>query len=378
MNAVVKTFRGPDPRTALDAVRSALGEEAIILKTREVGGFFGRKEIEITATHGGRGESGSNYSSQGEARARHAGRSEPSSAGGSFDLESEVLALRRIVDQLRAEVRSNKAEPRIASARTNDGLVPAAAAVMRRLVERGAEPALADELVRAAVRTAAGYGEREIMESLREGLRRRLTPALPPWQGEGRRVIALVGPPGVGKTTTIAKIAARALLESKLKVALVTVDTYRIGAKDHIGRYGEIMGVPTHVARDQAGLREAIAAEKEAQLVLIDTAGRSDPAALEAQAQLLKAAPEAEQHLVLSAATGGRELRAVVRRFKSRGVARIIFTKLDEADGPAGVLSVASELTCPVSCVTDGQKVPDDVHPATSSLLIDLVMGKGD
>jgi len=66
MNAIVKTFRGPDPRTALDAVRSALGEEAIILKTREVGGFFGRKEIEITATHAGRGESSSSYSGRGE------------------------------------------------------------------------------------------------------------------------------------------------------------------------------------------------------------------------------------------------------------------------------------------------------------------------
>ena len=89
--------------------------------------------------------------------------------------------------------------------------------------------------------------------------------------------------------------------------------------------------------------------------MLIDTAGRSDPAALEAQAHLLKAAPEAEQHLVLSAATGGRELRAAIRRFKSRGVARFILTKLDEADGPASVLSVTTEMACPVSCVTNGQ-----------------------
>jgi flagellar biosynthesis protein FlhF len=186
----------------------------------------------------------------------------------------------------------------------------------------------------------------------------------------------LVGPPGVGKTTTIAKIAARALLESKVKVALVTLDTYRIGAGEHIGRYGEIMGVPTHLARDAAGLRHAMEASSDAHLVLIDTAGRSDPAAQQAQAQLLRAAPGAEQHLVLAASTGGRELRAAARRFHTRGVSRVIFTKLDEADGPASLLSVGVEVSCPVSCVANGQRVPDDLHPASGSALTNLVLGK--
>jgi flagellar biosynthesis protein FlhF len=363
MNAIVRTFRGPDPRSALDAVRTALGDEAIILKTREVGGIFGRKEIEITATR------------TAESAPEPASKAKESK---SIDLESEVQALRRIVEQLRSEVRSSKAEPRMPGVPTpaSSGLSPTAAALVRRLVDRGGEAHIAEELVRDAARVATGHGERELLESLREGLRHRLAPATPPWQGEGRRVIALVGPPGVGKTTTIAKIAARALLESKQKVALVTLDTYRIGAGEHIGRYGEIMGISTHLARDPAGLRQTMAACSDAHLVLIDTAGRSDPAALQAQAQLLRAAPGAEQHLVLSASTGGRELRAAARRFHNRGVTRLIFTKLDEADGPASLLSVGVEISCPVSCVANGQRVPDDLHPASGSSLTNLVLGK--
>ena len=83
-----------------------------------------------------------------------------------------------------------------------------------------------------------------MLEALEALLRRRLPPARTPWERGERRVLALIGPTGVGKTTTIAKIAARALLESRLKVSLITVDTYRIGATEHLGRYGEIMGAP--------------------------------------------------------------------------------------------------------------------------------------
>jgi len=361
MNAIVRTFRGPDPRSALDAVRTALGDEAIILKTREVGGIFGRKEIEITAT-----------------RTDDAVPDPKAKTSKPIDLESEVMALRRIVEQLRAEVRSSKAEPRMSSGPTagTSGWSLPAAALARRLIDRGGETPIVEDLVREACRVATGNEERDLLASLREIVRHRLAPATPPWQGENRRVIALVGPPGVGKTTTIAKIAARALLESKLKVALVTLDTYRIGAGEHIGRYGEIMGVPTHMVRDATGLRQVMATCSEAHLVLIDTAGRSDPAALQAQTQLLRAAPGAEQHLVLSASTGGRELRAAARRFHHRGVTRVIFTKLDEADGPASLLSVAAEINCPVSCIADGQRVPDDLHPANGSLLTNLVLGK--
>jgi flagellar biosynthesis protein FlhF len=134
------------------------------------------------------------------------------------------------------------------------------------------------------------------------------------------------------------------------------------------------MGVKTQVARDATSLAAAVA-RADADLVLIDSAGRSDAETIANQMGLLRAAPGAEMHLVLSAASGAREIAAAARRYREHGVQRLIFTKLDEADGPGSVLSAVASLPRPVSCVADGQRVPDDLHAAGSNLLVDLVVG---
>jgi flagellar biosynthesis protein FlhF len=389
MSATVRTFRAPDAAAALAAVKAALGPDAILIATRTVpGGLFRRTEVEVTAAAGSVMEAPADRAApplptplpQRGAPPRGAGayvRSPtaqaapaPSPRPGDDPLASEVQLLRRSVEEARSALASVTREAR---AGHDLQLAPAAAALHARLLARGVEPVLAEELVRQALlggaTTAAG-----LQASVRDRLGERLVPCRAPWLQPGRQVIALVGPTGVGKTTTLAKIAARALLEARRRVALLSVDTYRIGATEQLARYGEIMGVPALVARDRGELLAAHRRVQEAELVLVDTAGRSSPEDVARQAELVRALPGVQLHLVVSAATGAQELAAVAERYRVLEPDRLVLSKLDEAAGPGAVLSLAVRIRRPVSCVTDGQQVPEDLHALTGPELVDLIL----
>jgi flagellar biosynthesis protein FlhF len=215
-----------------------------------------------------------------------------------------------------------------------------------------------------------------MLASIRSLLGERLIPCRAPWHLEGRHVIAVVGPTGVGKTTTLAKMAARAILEGRRRVAFVTLDTYRVGATEQLARYGEIMEAPVLVARDRGELGRAMERVADAELVLIDTAGRSSPEDVARQAALVRTAPRVQLHLVVSAATGASELAAVADRYRSLQPDRLVITKLDESAGPGGILSASVRIGRPISCVADGQRVPEDLHALTGLELVDLVVGE--
>jgi flagellar biosynthesis protein FlhF len=370
----VRTFRAPDPRAALDAVKAALGTEAVILETREVGGLWGKAEIEVTAMRSA--EPGNPR----VAAYTGAGRDARGDARNEDGLQGEIGALRRVVDDLRSRLPAGASATADRGPARGGSVPPEAVRVCRQLVRRGAESRIAEEIVQEALKTLIRTRGTDLDGTVRSLVTRRLAGSLAPWRRNADattsepRVIALVGPTGVGKTTTIAKIAARALLESRLRVALITVDTYRIGASEHLGRYGEIMGVKTLVARDASSLATAVT-RAGADLVLVDSAGRSDPETIANQMGLLRSVPGLEMHLVLSAASGTREIAAAARRYREHGVNRLIFSKLDEADGPGSVLSAAAVVPRPISCITDGQRVPDDLHAADGNVLVDLVVG---
>ena len=192
----------------------------------------------------------------------------------------------------------------------------------------------------------------------------------------GPRVVALIGATGVGKTTTIGKLAAGFSIADKRRVALITVDTYRVAAVEQLKTFGEIIGVPVKVVMNPAGLREAIDSFADRELIFIDTAGRSpyhDLHMADLRTFLEHARPDFTM-LVLSATTQYSDQLKVYRRFEPL-TTHLIFTKLDETGSAGAILNILGQTTLPTAYLSNGQSVPDDIEAATPNRLARYVLG---
>jgi flagellar biosynthesis protein FlhF len=193
-----------------------------------------------------------------------------------------------------------------------------------------------------------------------------------------RRVISLVGPTGVGKTTTIAKLAANLRLREQRRVGLITVDTYRIAAVEQLRAYAEIIDLPMEVVATPREMREALVRLSDAEIILVDTAGRSPQDAVQLQElkTMLQECHADEVHLVLSAVGATSHLQRIVERFSPVGTNALLVTKLDEVTGLGNVLPVLRSAGLPLSYLTCGQSVPDDIVVAEIPKLIPVLLGQ--
>jgi flagellar biosynthesis protein FlhF len=289
-------------------------------------------------------------------------------------LDEEIAVIKRMVGQVLQTTRhaalraGNSPGHAVASA----GMPETLAAHYLKLLESEVAAELADEVI-GQVRDELTAAELADSDIVHQTVLRHLAAIIPgdgdvPRPGrpaDGRPlIIALVGPTGVGKTTTVAKLAAAYKLRHGKRVGLITTDTYRIAAVDQLRTYAEIIGLPLKVAMSPADIPAICEALNDCDVILIDTAGRSqrDAGRLEELRQFIDAARPHQTHLVLSSAASQSVLVEAAQRFAHVSPDRIIFTKVDEAVNFGVLVTVAHKVALKLSYITTGQEVPDHIE----------------
>ncbi|RMI14550.1 MAG: flagellar biosynthesis protein FlhF [Calditrichaeota bacterium] len=284
-------------------------------------------------------------------------------------LQREVNTLKEVVQRILVLLRNSRL-PSFPQAFTR---------AYEQLLDREVQEELARKLLRSVFQQleASQHNNFEaVSEKLLAVLRRAIRVALPLETVKRRPyVVALVGPTGVGKTTTIAKLATFLKMHHRRRVALITADTYRIGAVEQLQTFATIAGMPFTVVHTPEDVHRALLKYGEEDFVFVDTVGRSqrDQAHLEALRQIVQACRPEETHLVLNLAAGARTLLEVARRFQVVQPNRYTFTKADECTGPGVLLNVLAYHPLPVAYITTGQVVPQDITPANPDTVANFV-----
>lgn len=366
----LKSFRAKTMQQALELVRQELGPEASVLHTREINStMLGRlvrgRQVEIVASSTvnvpSRVESNSIPALHEEIDYRAKYRSDLGA-----ELSNQLGSLHAMVEQLCAD-RPDRQQQDLPS-----GLFEAYTDLIEADVDEQTARELVDEL------SAHEHAKENSQCRMRELVVKQLTTAGPICVTPGtRRLVALVGPTGVGKTTTVAKLAANFRLREKRRVGLITVDTYRVAAVEQLRTYADIIDLPMEVVATPREMREAVARMTDLDLVLLDTAGRSprDEVQIQELKSMLGEAQADEVHLVLSTTAASKSLVTTAERFTEVGTTSLLLTKLDEAMSLGHLLTLVRKCGLPISYLTNGQNVPDDIEVAAARPLADTILG---
>jgi len=345
----IKRFKAPDMRRGIRQIREELGTDAVILSNHKVDGG-----VEIVAAVDYEEPKKALLS----APPSFVMKADPSTArqadpGTSDDIRREMRAMRHLLESRLSQLTWNE------SARRS----PLQAQAMRNLASLGLSASLVEDIVRA-IGPMSTYEQawRQPLELLVDRL-----PVLDSDPMEHGGVFALVGPTGVGKTTAIAKLAARyTLRHGPGRVALVAADDYRIGARAQLSAYGEILGTPVHVAGDGAELKRTLDSLSDTDLVLIDTTGlgHRDVRTSEQLAALSGDEMGVEHLLTLAANSQPECLQESVEAFAALRPVACVLTKIDEAVVLGGALSAVIASALPMAFLCNGQRVPEDIFAA--------------
>lgn len=367
----IKRFTGPSVKDALKRIKAEFGEDALILSTKKLS--QGLHEVVAAIDHDLKDEAvialDTPVASVGApVRAAALGevRADESGTGRGLEaVKNEIQELKELKD-LCLRMLSESGNP-------VSGLY---AKLSSELTANGIDKRLADRIL---LNSFKGVGKKEASDAsfMRSRIKTRLLERVSvadPLSGKG--VVAFVGPPGVGKTTTIAKLAAIHALRKKRRLALVSYDTYRIAAAEQLKLYGKLIGVPTEVAKDAKELASCLSMHRDKDVVLIDTAGRSvkNREHMGELAGISRISPHIRFNLVLGNDIRDESLYDCVKGYASMPVDALSFTKVDLSSVYGPILNTMLLARKPVSYLAAGQRVPEDIEAATKERLVNFFM----
>ncbi len=290
-------------------------------------------------------------------------------------IEKEVSEIKDALNRLIAR------EGSVDSAKNSDssGEKGILGAYQEMLIDNDFEPEDCDMIIREVKRTSSSDDLKDkfrIEKNLKELLKSRIVTTGPIRKGNRKKIIMFVGPTGVGKTTTLAKLGAIHSLREGESVSFITIDTYRIAATEQLKKYAEIMRIPIHVVSDQKSFRETVNREKS-DLILVDTSGRSHTNELkisEIKSFADSVDYDLEKVLCVSANTKKGDLKKIFEAFNIMQFDSVIITKVDESSFVGNVINVADKYNKPISYYTDGQEVPNNIHVAEPDGIVNMMI----
>jgi len=403
----VKRYVGETAQEAMQKVKSDLGRDAIILNTRKIrrkglAGFFSKPLIEVVATIDNDISSSVSLQKKNEVK-----------ASAVYNRDSSVNTLENsFMSELNANLDKRKSDDREAAKVLNqlddkekihqDFLeLKTMLSKVYDAVKVDYEDAKLSDIAKKYLQTLESYEVdkvivNEVKEKLIETLdiekqqsdtivRNTIYNILMKYMKEpepfsfskGKKVAIFIGPTGVGKTTTLAKLAANMVLTEKKRVGLITSDTYRIAAVEQLKTYSEIIGVPLSIIYSPAEILNAIERYNDMDLILVDTAGRShkDKYQLMELKTLIKSSIDYEVYLVISATTKFSDCIEIIKNYSFLEDYKLLFTKVDETSSFGALLNVAYITNKPISYITTGQSVPDDIEIADNGKIINCLLG---
>ena len=402
----VKKFTAATSREALRKVRDALGPDAVILSNRPVDGVveilaLASDDVASVASPAHETEMAQPRPSLSLPPESYANRRAPApQASEPFDMNLMATQMSSMMQQALAQAKDTAAAEMsgmMSEIRAMRGLMetqlaemswsttaqrePQKTVVLREMLAAGFSASLSRYLIE---KLPSGKDETQSLAWIKTVLSRNLTTISNEDEIlEKGGVFALVGPTGVGKTTSTAKLAARCVMRhGPEKLALITTDAYRIGGHEQLRIYGKILGVMVHSVKDEADLRIALKELRNKHTVLIDTVGVSqrDHNVAEQVAMLSGTGADVKRLLCLNSTSTNETLNEVVRAYQGSGLAGCIMTKLDEAASIGNVLDVVIRQKLNLFYISTGQRVPEDLHLADRAMLIDRAfrLKKGD